>query len=146
MKPEPGTYALILRGRAATDVVIGRWGVLSVRPEYYVYVGSAFGSGGVLARVGRHFCESRRRRWHIDYLRAASEPVGAWCNYSSRHLEHEWARAFSQMEGVSCIKGFGSSDCRCDGHLFTMSTVPHCVEVLRKFGGVMELCEYHTAA
>ncbi|NNE35501.1 MAG: GIY-YIG nuclease family protein [Rhodothermales bacterium] len=146
MKPEPGTYALVLRGRASTEVTVGRWGILRVKPEYYVYVGSAFGPGGVQARVRRHFRKSKRQRWHIDYLRAAAEPICAWCNYASRHLEHEWARAFSQQEGVSCIRGFGSSDCNCDGHLFTMSTEPNGAEVLREFGGILGLCEYRTVA
>ena len=143
MNSEPGTYALVLRSRAEADVIVGRWGTLRVKPEYYVYVGSAFGPGGVRARVSRHFRISKRQRWHVDYLRAAAEPVYAWCNYSPSHLEHEWAQAFGRLEGASCIRGFGSSDCSCEGHLFSMSTEPNCADVLREFGGSLAIEAFH---
>lgn len=123
---------------------IGRWGRLLVTPGYYVYVGSAFGPGGVRARVARHFRKAKRNHWHIDYLRAAIAPVCAWCSYIPSRFEHDWARAFGQMEGVSCITGFGCSDCSCDSHLFIMPTKPGGAEILRAIGGVVESCEYRT--
>ena len=50
----PGTYALILRASTAQTIQIGRLGDLVMQPGYYIYVGSAFGPGGLAARVGRH--------------------------------------------------------------------------------------------
>ena len=92
VKSEPGTYAIVFRGRESAEIAVGRWGVLQIHPGYYVYVGSAFGPGGVRARVERHFRKSKRQHWHIDYLHAVLEPVCAWCSYSPERLEHDWAR------------------------------------------------------
>ena len=124
MKPQPGTYALILRSDSVTDVQIGRWGVLTTESGYYIYVGSAFGPGGVKARVLRHCRKVKSKHWHIDYLREHVNPVGAWYSYGSRQLEHLWARTISGMEGVSMVKGFGCSDCKCGSHLFLTALEP----------------------
>jgi Uri superfamily endonuclease len=98
---------------------IGRWGELAVRPGFYLYVGSALGPGGLLARVSRH-CRgvAKKQHWHIDYLHAHSKPVAVWYRYSRRRLEHDWATVLVQMVGTVPVEGFGCSDCNCDAHLF----------------------------
>ncbi len=48
---KPGTYALVLACQKTGRVRIGRLGVLALQPGFYVYVGSAFGSGGLAARL-----------------------------------------------------------------------------------------------
>ena len=55
-----GTYALVLRSDVSAATEIGRWGRLTIRPGYYVYVGSALGPGGVRARVSRHCRETKK--------------------------------------------------------------------------------------
>lgn len=144
MKSESGTYALLLRSRLRAEIPIGRWGRLHVKRGYYVYVGSAFGPGGVRARVGRHFRRKKKSHWHIDYLREATVPVCAWCSYLPVRLEHEWAFALGQMHGVSCIKGFGCSDCGCEGHLFATSRKPDDADISRLLGGAVESWPYGT--
>ena len=42
MKPEPGTYALILQSYKNAKVQIGRRGRLSIKPGFYICVGSAW--------------------------------------------------------------------------------------------------------
>ncbi|NIP37734.1 MAG: GIY-YIG nuclease family protein, partial [Candidatus Dadabacteria bacterium] len=69
MNSESGTYTLIYRNRSKTRVQVGRLGKIYIQPGYYIYVGSAFGPGGVRARVSRHFRKTKRSHWHIDYLR-----------------------------------------------------------------------------
>lgn len=138
MKSEPGTYALLLESNLSGEIQIGRWGRLRVVPGYYVYVGSAFGPGGVRARVARHLRKSKRIHWHIDYLRDAVDPVRAWCSYSHVRLEHEWARSLGQMAGVACVARFGCSDCSCDTHLFACSRRAIESEIPRVIGGVHE--------
>lgn len=138
VKSESGTYALILHSNLSTEIQIGHWGCLRVEPGYYVYVGSAFGPGGVQARVARHFRKMKRRHWHIDYLSEAIEPVCAWCSYAPFRLEHEWARAFDRMADMSCIKGFGCSDCNCNGHLLATPAMPDATEIVRATGGAVE--------
>jgi Uri superfamily endonuclease len=115
---QPGTYLLILRADSSQPVRVGRWGVLDVHPGYYLYVGSAFGPGGVNARVARHCRETERRHWHVDYLRDVASPIEVWCGYGSRDLEHRWAEFLGDMRGISSVPGFGCSDCKCESHLF----------------------------
>lgn len=133
---QPGTYALILHARSQEQIIVGRWGTLDVVPGYYIYVGSAFGPGGVSARIQRHCREDKKRRWHIDFLREVTTPVQAWCSFSGRDLEHRWAGFFSRQRlfphggGLTAIPDFGCSDCRCESHLFATSSVPD----LQRFG------------
>ena len=121
---EPGTYLLILRADSSQRIQVGRWGMLDVQPGYYLYVGSAFGPGGVNARVSRHCRETQARHWHVDYLRDVSVPIEVWCGYGSRDLEHRWAEILAGMCGVSSVPGFGCSDCKCESHLFTSPGKP----------------------
>lgn len=116
-----------------------------MKPGFYVYVGSAFGPGGVQARVGRHFRKAKRHRWHIDYLRAAVEPVGAWCSFVPNRLEHDWATAFNRVEDACCIPGFGCSDCSCGSHLFAMPRMPDNAEVFAVGVGPAEFWDYGAA-
>ena len=60
----------MLRFSKRLEIVVGRLGVIQAERGYYVYVGSALGSGGLAARVGRHCRREKRLRWHVDYLRA----------------------------------------------------------------------------
>ncbi|NIR50425.1 GIY-YIG nuclease family protein [candidate division KSB1 bacterium] len=86
---------------------------------YYAYVGSAFGAGGLAARINHHLSISNRPRWHIDYLRQKASIEQIWLTESSQKLEHDWARLLSQMDHARItVEGFGASDCRCASHLF----------------------------
>jgi len=71
----PGTYALILTSHQTGPVRIGRLGTMQVRPGIYLYVGSAFGPGGLEAHLRHHVQPAARPHWHIDYLRAACDPI-----------------------------------------------------------------------
>jgi Uri superfamily endonuclease len=124
MKSDPGTYVLVLRSELSTPTEIGRWGTLGIRPGYYLYVGSAFGPGGLLARVSRHCRAEKAKRWHIDYLRELTTPTAVWYSYGPDRYEHQWAQALAKMPGKSPIKGFGCSDCKCESHLFFSAKKP----------------------
>lgn len=78
MKPEPGTYALILLSDSNARVQIGRWGEIELVPGYYLYVGSAFGPGGVRARVSRHCRADKPKHWHISFMHTTGNRVVAW--------------------------------------------------------------------
>ena len=113
-----GTYALVLRNHINTTLAIGRKMQLVVRPGYYIYVGSAFGPGGVAARLARHWRHEKKPHWHIDYLRAVTTVIGAWVSYDSLRLEHQWARQLGRLAEMTSVEGFGCSDCSCAAHLF----------------------------
>lgn len=115
---DPGTYALLLSCRSQRRIAIGRLRNLALEPGYYVYVGSAFGPGGIRARVEHHRRRAARPHWHIDYLRryARLEAVD-W--QDGERCEHEWAAQVASLPGaLVALPGFGSSDCRCATHLF----------------------------
>lgn len=118
MEEKPGTYALVLRSQTTDSIAVGRWGRLAVRPGYYIYVGSAFGPGGLSARVSRHCRGSESKRWHIDYLRAVTGPVSVCYSQDPVQREHDWAQALARMPELAPIGGFGCSDCKCAAHLF----------------------------
>ena len=77
MKSKPGTYVLILQSLRTGKAQIGRWREIALYPGFYLYVGSAFGPGGVRARVSRHYRKTKQHHWHIDYLREFLIPIGA---------------------------------------------------------------------
>lgn len=108
-----GTYALICILEEACDIPMGRRGTLSFEQGTYVYVGSAM--SGVRQRVRRHLSREKRHHWHIDWFLDAArvDDVGVCKGDKSQ----ECATACALSQRGSTIKGFGSSDCRCDGHL-----------------------------
>jgi Uri superfamily endonuclease len=90
---------------------------------FYLYVGSAFGAGGVRARVNHHLQASTRPHWHIDYLKPHVSVREVWLSYDRKRREHLWARFLSSMPGISVpMPGFGSSDCGCEAHLFFLKS------------------------
>lgn len=124
MHPAPGTYAIVYHSESGEAVPIGRWGELILCPGYYTYVGSAFGPGGVRARVMRHCRKEKRLHWHIDYLSQHVEPSVVWYSYDTMRTEHLWASALAGLPDARPINGFGCSDCQCKAHLFHTSNAP----------------------
>lgn len=125
LKNLPGTYAVILLSRVDSDVNIGTRLRLSVQPGYYIYVGSAFGPGGVASRIKHHISAVKRPHWHLDYLRQFADVIEVWFTYDTLKRECQWASLISSI-GVlySPIKGFGATDCTCSTHLMYSSTRP----------------------
>ncbi len=118
MESIPGTYALVLENKQAFETDVGRFGILSVKPGYYIYVGSAFGPGGVKARVKRHGAREKSLHWHIDYLSVRMRLVNTCYTYRPEKLEHEWATKLLDVSELIPVEGFGCSDCGCRTHLF----------------------------
>jgi Uri superfamily endonuclease len=114
---------------------IGRLGDVRLVPGFYGYVGSAFGPGGVRARLGRHLRGSARAHWHIDYLRTVCRAQGAWMSYDGRRLEHIWAQALLALPGARlAVPGFGATDCGCETHLVGFSRAPSLAALRRRLG------------
>ncbi|ELZ98715.1 endonuclease associated protein [Haloferax mucosum ATCC BAA-1512] len=111
-----GTYALVF-DVPETTIEVGALGACRFPAGGYVYVGSAFGTGG-LRRVRRH----RRvasgahdaRHWHVDYLGGHSDvALERVVCVTDRDVECAVASAL----GAPTVDGFGSSDCSCEAHL-----------------------------
>ena len=112
-----GTYHLLFHLPAPANIRVGALGCFSFPSGWYVYTGSAFGPGGLAARVARHR-NPRRRHWHVDYLSAQAELVAAALLPDQARRECEHARAVLSLPGASVpAPRFGASDCHCPAHL-----------------------------
>jgi Uri superfamily endonuclease len=116
---QPGTYALLLVLDEEMDLRVGALGSIRLPSAHYVYTGSAFGPGGLAARISRHL-RGGRPHWHIDILRAASGITAVCFTASDERLECRWAQALASSTGARIpAPGFGASDCGsgCRSHL-----------------------------
>jgi endonuclease-3 len=130
-----GSYQLVLRLKKAQTIWVGeKLGPRFFLPGYYVYTGSAMGSGGIEARVRRHLdWKKTTRHWHIDYLTTHPEVkvVDVVRRPSRCRQECKINQATAAMGGASIpIPGFGSSDrnknrsCSCAAHLVHLRRRP----------------------
>jgi len=140
LKSRPGTYALLLALDAPVELEIGRLGQIHFESPYYMYVGSAFGPGGLQARICHHTQPVRHSHWHIDYLRQVADVVGVW--FSADHVGFEcvWANAALAVRGASQVPRFGSSDCRCQSHLVAVSRLPSVAAFRRRLNVLQGGC------
>jgi Uri superfamily endonuclease len=114
---DPGSYLLIFYLRKKVELEIGRLGTHSLRRGWYLYAGSAFGPGGLRARLKHHLSPLKRRHWHVDYLRSAVELRSIYY-HTQYNNEHLWSASLAALATHHLpIPGFGSSDCRCRSHL-----------------------------
>ncbi len=56
-----GTYILVMHNSRETTVQVGRLSDLLLKTGWYLYVGSAFGPGGLMARLKRHLRKQKQR-------------------------------------------------------------------------------------
>lgn len=136
MTDKPGTYALILEADSEQDIEVGALGDVAVRTGIYVYVGSAFGPGGLRARVERHARGGGALHWHVDYLRRVTTVETVWYTHDPTRRECLWAkilRDWPASEGP--VKGFGASDCNCPAHLARFDNVPSLDDFERRVSG-----------
>jgi Uri superfamily endonuclease len=111
-----GIYALVIS--VGKDVVasIGAMHEMKFDKGLYVYVGSA--QTNLEKRAARHFSRTKRKFWHVDYL-LGSERVSVFKVFYKKGARSEECKLAKELgkKGLA-IKGFGSSDCKCESHLF----------------------------
>lgn len=118
----PGTYLLELLLQRSIRLTVGKLGRFKFQQGTYYYVGSAFGPGGLRARLNHHIKGGARLHWHIDYLRRKTALQGVWLSQDRDRHEHQWAAKISSLSQISTpVAGFGASDCTCPAHLFYLS-------------------------
>jgi len=114
--PQAGIYILVIHISGTGTVTAGALGDLEMREGYYAYLGRA--RRGLPARLARHARrQGKRLHWHIDFLLERAQLREIWV-FPLRAGECELA-ARLELDGASRegLRGFGSSDCRCAGHL-----------------------------
>jgi len=108
---DKGTYVLIASVSQMKRLEIGSLGKFDIVPGFYSYVGSAFGAGGLRARIGHHLESTAAPHWHIDYLLQIATPVEVWFSTQNRKLERYWADLLAEQPGFRVpIPRFGASD------------------------------------
>ena len=114
-----GIYALVISVKKNIVVNVGALHRIPFEKGFYVYVGSA--QSGIEKRTARHLRKIKRKFWHIDYLLSADgvSVLKVFGKKGSRSEECEFARELENLGNA--VKGFGSSDCNCTGHLFKLS-------------------------
>lgn len=109
-----GTYTLLLENTAPIKIQIGKLGKIEFEEGSYAYVGSALNS--LEARIERHLSDEKKLHWHIDYLLKRVQIKDVL--YAEGKRKKECDIAESLAGSFTSIKGFGSSDCDCESHLF----------------------------
>jgi Uri superfamily endonuclease len=106
-----GTYILIAQVSEMKRLEVGSLGKFDITPGFYAYVGSAFGSGGLRARLGHHLESIAEPHWHVDYLLQVASPIEIWFTMADKKMERHWAELMEKAPGFRVpIPRFGSSD------------------------------------
>lgn len=116
----PGAYALLIQLDRQLMLDIPAFRGKSLKPGHYAYCGSAWGPGGIRARVSRHLRTDKPMRWHVDRLTAAGRVLQAGLLCSGR--ECDLVANLRSRGGTVAHPGFGSSDCTiCEAHLLRLA-------------------------
>jgi len=116
-----GGYILFLELEKPKTLKIGRLGEHEFPAGLYAYAGS--GLGNVEARAGRHLATKKTKKWHIDYLTAEAHALDYIAFESKRRIECDLAKSMEGLGGKHLVKGFGSSDCKCESHLLFLGSL-----------------------
>lgn len=122
MFPAPGTYTLIIKLEEDTDIEVGKKGIINFRAGYYSYTGSAMNN--VEARIKYHRKESKKLTWHIDYLLQHAKITNVLVKKSPKKWECRINRWIGKLEKAESVPNFGSSDCKCETHLYWFKKNP----------------------
>lgn len=120
-----GTYVLFIDVSKDITLDIGLLGEKRFVRGFYIYVGSALGPGGLAKRVERHLRSEKKLFWHIDYLLNSSltEITAVAWRVGLQKLECSISQKADKLfDLVIPIRHFGSSDCKCIGHLKMIQT------------------------
>ncbi len=145
---DKGVYILVLSVAEDATITVGKLGQISFAAGAYAYVGSALGSAG-FQRIRRHINVfsgyNKKLKWHIDYLSTTATLHRVYIIATNKRIECDIAKHCLTSPSLMAIKRFGSSDCKCDAHLFH-STNMHRLEldlkeVVCRFEGQVTCCE-----
>ena len=124
-----GIYCLLIYLSSGKRISVGKLGSRLFKKGYYCYVGSALNN--LSARIERHKSNEKKIKWHIDYLLEHAKVVGVETVETLERIECKVNDKVSRV-GSSVIDSFGSSDCKCKGHLHYFEERPKIGLVLEK--------------
>ena len=115
-----GIYYLIIFLNKSKNIRIGKRKKLFPK-GYYCYVGSALNN--LEKRVQRHYSTNKKFHWHIDYFLKYARIVNVIIKRNSKD-ECGLSRKIESLGGKVILRGFGSSDCKCETHLYYFPRKP----------------------
>lgn len=109
-------YILFIRVSRNVKIMVGNLGRIAFKKGTCLYIGRA--KTNLATRIARHYRRKKRLFWHIDYFlsRKGTEIKEAWAGSGLK--ECKLAQKISLLPSSRLIRSFGSSGCRCPGHLF----------------------------
>ena len=116
-----GLYAMLMVISHRILIDIGKYGSTSFPKGVYLYIGRGSGkSSSIQNRVKRHISIVKNKFWHIDYL--TSNPMvdvkAAIAAVTEEITECQLSQTLVyDLKAEQTVRRFGSSDCRCNGHL-----------------------------
>jgi sugar fermentation stimulation protein A len=117
-----GNYLIILAIPEPCRADTGSLGTLFFQAGWYVYAGSA--RKNLSKRMGRHLRKrGKQKHWHLDYLCPLAKTIRALPILTYQNRECDLAAALKALGGKG-VPGFGSSDCRCESHLYYFKNRP----------------------
>jgi len=114
--------------------------LFNLKPSFYLYVGSAFGSGGLKSRLLRHLKRNKKPHWHLDFITTSSSfcPISAYL-FAKKRIECNLAGEL--LKEFNFVPSFGSSDCTCPSHLFSIDNLLKLDSICREFGATISQIE-----
>jgi Uri superfamily endonuclease len=116
-----GIYCLIIFLPFSKSIQIGKLGIFNFEKGYYCYIGSALNN--LEKRIQRHKSNSKKLRWHIDYLLENAKIIDVKIIQTNKRLECALSKKIFKLGEIKVNK-FGSSDCNCKTHLYFFKTNP----------------------
>ncbi len=119
---------------------VKRGSLFNLRPHLYLYVGSAFNSGGLKSRLLRHLKKDKKLHWHLDFITSSSSfyPISVYL-FAEKRIECELAREL--LKDFDFVPLFGSSDCNCPSHLFLIDNLLKLDSICKNFGATISQIE-----
>lgn len=114
-----GTYVLVITLGSELITEVGALGNHLFPAGDYLYVGSAM--GGLDQRVSRHIRRDKTVKWHVDHITVSADSIIAYESYPDPVPECTLASIALSCGMIPFGKGFGSSDCSCGTHLFSVT-------------------------
>lgn len=127
---DTGTYVLIISLAETQNIKPGKLPPVDFEEGIYLYVGRA--RTGLRARIKRHLRYQKKIHWHIDYLLQKAEIQEVWVRTRFFDECSTASKIRKSLPSSTAHKGFGSSDCRCPGHLFFVPSGTQKLDLLRE--------------
>jgi sugar fermentation stimulation protein A len=116
-----GAYILITKLKQDGSLRIGSLGKIHFKKGYYCYVGSALGN--LEKRIARHKRKNKKLHWHIDYFLKKAKIKGITALQTTKRIECSLSRKLKHIADSRALN-FGSSDCKCQTHLYYFKKNP----------------------